>query len=32
MILECDKEARNNSPESEGFFAKARTFWESFGT
>ena len=25
-------EARNNSPESEGFFAKAKAFWEGFGS
>src|SRR5262245_12512138 len=32
LLKEFDKEARNNSPESEGFFAKARAFWEGFGT
>ena len=32
LLKEFEKEARNNSPESEGFFAKARAFWEGFGT
>jgi molecular chaperone DnaJ len=32
LLKEFDKEARNNSPESEGFFAKAKSFWESFGS
>ena len=32
LLKEFDKEARNNSPESEGFFAKARAFWEGFGS
>ena len=32
LLKEFDKEARNNSPESEGFFAKAKSFWDSFGT
>ncbi|CAN5559802.1 molecular chaperone DnaJ [soil metagenome] len=32
LLKEFEKEAANNSPESEGFFAKARTFWESFGS
>jgi molecular chaperone DnaJ len=31
LLQEFDKEARNNSPESEGFFAKARAFWDGFG-
>ncbi len=31
LMQEFDKEARNNSPESEGFFAKARAFWDGFG-
>lgn len=31
LMQEFDKEARNNSPESEGFFAKAKAFWEGFG-
>lgn len=31
LLREFDKEARNNSPESEGFFAKARAFWDGFG-
>lgn len=32
LLKEFEKEARNNSPESEGFFAKARAFWEGFGS
>ncbi len=32
LLREFDNESRDNSPESEGFFAKARTFWEGFGT
>ncbi|MFT3673324.1 molecular chaperone DnaJ [Aestuariivirga sp.] len=31
LLAEFEKEARNNSPESEGFFAKARAFWDGFG-
>jgi molecular chaperone DnaJ len=31
LLKEFDTEARNNSPESEGFFAKARAFWDGFG-
>ena len=31
LLREFDKEARNNSPESEGFFAKAKAFWDGFG-
>ncbi|WP_421696122.1 molecular chaperone DnaJ [Aestuariivirga sp.] len=31
LLKEFEKEARNNSPESEGFFAKARAFWDGFG-
>ncbi len=29
LLREFEGEARNNSPQSEGFFAKARKFWES---
>jgi molecular chaperone DnaJ len=32
LLREFEKEARNNSPESEGFFARARAFWEGFGS
>jgi hypothetical protein len=28
---EFDTEARNNSHESEGFFSKAKAFWDGFG-
>ena len=31
LLREFDTEARNNSPESEGFFAKAKAFWDGFG-
>jgi len=31
LLKEFEKDARNNSPESEGFFAKARAFWDGFG-
>jgi molecular chaperone DnaJ len=30
LLREFDKEARNNSPESDGFFAKAKAFWDGF--
>jgi len=32
LLKEFEREARNNSPQSEGFFAKAKAFWEGFGT
>ncbi|MCA3560202.1 MAG: molecular chaperone DnaJ [Aestuariivirga sp.] len=32
LLKEFEKEAKNNSPESEGFFAKARAFWDGFGS
>ncbi len=31
LLQEFDSEPRNNSPESEGFFAKAKAFWDGFG-
>ena len=31
LLKEFETEARNNSPESEGFFAKAKAFWNGFG-
>ncbi|MGH6853915.1 MAG: molecular chaperone DnaJ [Aestuariivirga sp.] len=31
LLREFEKEARHNSPESEGFFAKAKAFWDGFG-
>jgi molecular chaperone DnaJ len=31
LLREFEKEAKDNSPQSEGFFAKARAFWDSFG-
>ncbi|MCA3556492.1 molecular chaperone DnaJ [Aestuariivirga sp.] len=32
LLREFEKEAKNNSPESEGFFARARAFWDGFGS
>jgi len=32
LLREFEKDARNNSPESEGFFAKAKAFWDAFGS
>ena len=32
ILKEFNEEARNNSPESEGFFAKAKAFWDGFGS
>ena len=32
LLKEFEREARNNSPQSEGFFAKAKAFWEGFGS
>jgi molecular chaperone DnaJ len=32
LMKEFDQEAKNNSPESEGFFSKARAFWDGFGS
>jgi len=31
ILKEFGSEVRNNSPESEGFFAKAKAFWDGFG-
>jgi len=31
LLREFDKDSHQNSPESEGFFAKAKAFWEGFG-
>jgi molecular chaperone DnaJ len=31
LLKEFDTEAVHNSPESEGFFAKAKAFWDGFG-
>jgi len=30
LLKEFEKDAHHNSPESEGFFAKAKAFWDSF--
>jgi molecular chaperone DnaJ len=32
LLREFDKESGQNSPESEGFFSKARAFWDGFGS
>ncbi len=32
ILAEFERESRNNSPESEGFFAKAKAFWDGFGS
>jgi molecular chaperone DnaJ len=32
LLRDFEKEAKNNSPESEGFFAKAKAFWDGFGS
>ncbi len=31
LLKEFEKEARDNSPQSEGFFARAKAFWDGFG-
>jgi molecular chaperone DnaJ len=31
LLKEFDKDSHHNSPESEGFFAKAKAFWDGFG-
>ena len=31
LLAEFEKEDRDNSPQSQGFFAKAKAFWEGFG-
>ncbi len=32
ILREFEEEAKNNSPQSEGFFARARAFWDAFGS
>jgi molecular chaperone DnaJ len=32
LLREFDGQAGNNSPESEGFFSKAKAFWDGFGS
>jgi molecular chaperone DnaJ len=32
LLKEFEKDSHHNSPETEGFFAKARAFWDSFGS
>ena len=32
LLREFDKESQANSPESEGFFSKAKAFWDGFGS
>ena len=31
LLREFERESKNNSPQTEGFFARARKFWESLG-
>jgi molecular chaperone DnaJ len=31
ILREFEKDSHHNSPESEGFFAKAKAFWDGFG-
>jgi molecular chaperone DnaJ len=31
LLKEFEKDSHHNSPESEGFFAKAKAFWDGFG-
>jgi molecular chaperone DnaJ len=31
LLRDFERESRDNSPESEGFFAKAKAFWDGFG-
>ena len=31
LLREFEQEAKGNSPQSDGFFTKAKAFWESFG-
>ncbi|HMT14831.1 MAG TPA: molecular chaperone DnaJ, partial [Aestuariivirga sp.] len=32
LLREFEKDAHHNSPESDGFFAKARAFWDGFSS
>ena len=32
LLKEFDQEKRDNSPQSEGFFSKAKTFWDGFSS
>lgn len=32
LLREFEREAKNNSPQADGFFARARAFWEGFGS
>jgi molecular chaperone DnaJ len=32
LLREFDKDSGHNSPESEGFFSKAKAFWDGFGS
>jgi molecular chaperone DnaJ len=32
VLREFEREAKDNSPQSEGFFARAKAFWEGFGS
>jgi molecular chaperone DnaJ len=32
LLKDFEKEAKDNSPQSEGFFARAKAFWDGFGS
>jgi molecular chaperone DnaJ len=32
LLREFERDAKDNSPQSEGFFARAKAFWEGFGS
>jgi molecular chaperone DnaJ len=32
LLKEFEKEAKDNSPQSDGFFARAKAFWDGFGS
>jgi molecular chaperone DnaJ len=31
LLRDFEQQAKDNSPQSEGFFARAKAFWEGFG-
>jgi molecular chaperone DnaJ len=32
LLRDFERDAKNNSPQSDGFFARARAFWDGFGS
>jgi molecular chaperone DnaJ len=32
LLKEFEQEAKDNSPQSDGFFARAKAFWDGFGS